>query len=286
MKILFWNVADPLTEKKERLLQAVAQDHQPAVFCVAEGSHSGPQCQKLIDLFTQLSYRCYYSPLSYRNSKLGFPYKWLATGLKVFVRNDVQVEDLTLGHTRERGRIVVLQTQVHNRKTAVVFLHNMAKSGNRAATDEQVLFLSGLPVLLYGSKLIDQDERVLLIGDFNLEPWDAPMRNEKLLNATFLTKHLQFAQRGSAKGSNYHSPLLEHVIHSKLSNLGGTYYSDTSGWALFDYVLHAGGEQHITYEIITALSSGEELLRTDETLHKSFMTAEIDHLPILVHIHG
>jgi exonuclease III len=284
MKIVFWNIGPGFNNKKKDMILQIINSYKPDVFCVAEGSISIKEAEEIEDTFTDTKvYKCYYSPLFYKNTAFNLTYGWKKNGLKLFYRhNFVPRENFTSFHQRRDGRIVTLDSIINNKKTSLLFLHNFSKSGNREVTDKQKRFIGSLADMINLGKINQDSEQTLIIGDFNLEPWDNIMRDKEYLDTTFIEKQKNLNQRDT-NYNTFHNPLLDYISYSNNTNLLGTYYSNTSGWALFDYVLFNTQSTYITQKIITSLK-GTSLLNNDQSLKKDFLKEEIDHLPILIQI--
>jgi hypothetical protein len=285
MKILFWNIGKDLTYKKQDLIFQVITEQAPDIFCVAEGSTSILNCQIIIDLFETSGYTCYYSPLFYNYSRLKLNYKFKKNGLKIFIKDkSILKENFSFANQRQDGRIVVLKATINLKLTTIVFLHNFAKSGNREVTDDQRKFISSLTDMIEIGRVSKDTERLIVIGDFNLEPWDNILRHKSYLKTSFIHKHNSINLRKTNNNNYYFNPIAEMIFHSKIENLGGTYYSDSNGWALFDYCLYDTKNMIVTYDVITEINEENILLNYDMSIHGNFLYEELDHLPILTEI--
>jgi hypothetical protein len=261
-------------------------------------------CQRIIDVFIRNAYTCYYSPLAYLTTELNLNYKFNPNGLKIFIRkHEIAKEHFSFSHQRNDGRMVVLKTDIDFYKpTTLIFLHNKSKSGNLEVTDNQRVFISELKMLINLLKMnripptsqatmmenyfAPMEERFIIIGDFNLEPWDTTLRQDIYLNTHFFSKHNEIRQRMEKEEGTYFNPIVELILKSDIQNLGGTYYSDSRGWALFDFVLYDTKNVNISYNIITEFTGGSKLLDHDTKITKSFINNELDHLPIVTKINN
>lgn len=287
MKILFWNIGKNLSKKKQDLIAHAINEQEPEIFCIAEGSHSMINCQIIIDIFATKFYHCYYSPLDYKNINLKLNYKYKSNGLKIFVKDkSILKENFSFANQRQDGRIVVLKAIINLRLTTLVFLHNFSKSGNREVTDDQKHFISSLTDMIERGQISYDTERIIIIGDFNLEPWDNILRHKKYLKTCFINNHNLITLRKTNLTHHYFNPLAEIIFQSKVENLGGTYYSDGSGWALFDYCLYNSKDTNLTYEIVTEINGGNKLLNYDTSIEGGFLNNDLDHLPIITQINN
>ena len=287
MRILFWNIGKNLSDKKQELISQAIVEQSPDIFCIAEGSTSITDCQAILDIFETNSYHCYYSPLFYQNNNLKLNYKYKRNGLKVFVKDDsILKENFSFANQRHDGRIIVLKATINSRLTTIVFLHNYSKSGNREVTDDQREFISSLTSMIDLGQISKDTERIIVIGDFNLEPWDNILRHKKYLNTSFIIKHNSINNRSSKRINHFFNPIAEMIFDSKIDNLGGTYFSDGNGWALFDYCLYNTEDTNITYDVITEINKLNRLLNYDSNISNDFLNEELDHLPILTKINN
>jgi len=286
MKTLFWNIGKKLTERKLDLISEAITSESPDIFCIAEGSQSKDDCQKIISVFENHLYTCYYSPLFYLDNCLSLNYKYKSNGLKVFTKTDKTAsESFSFSLQRQDGRIVSLKSYINYIPTNFVFLHNLSKSGNPEVTLDQAEFIRSLADMLIMNNTFANPERIiqertLIIGDFNLEPWDNVLKHKKYLSTNFFQVHDSIVQRNNTSIKSYFNPLVQVILEAKIENLGGTYFSDNSGWALFDYVLYDTKESNITYEVLTEFQGGTKLLNKDTKICKSFLHEGLDHLPI------
>lgn len=285
MNVLFWNVGkEALTADQEAHVKAVISEHGPAIICLAEGTRSIAACEKLEKLVTGLSYECYYSPRKSRDPSLNLNYSFVSNGLKIFFNAScVLREKFSFAHQRVEGRAVLLKTSFNSQLLSFLFLHNYSKRGGRESSYAQSDFLSSIASMLKRSGIIASDEQPVLLGDFNLEPWDVLMRHESYLGTTFLSKHAAYESRKSSSGISYYNPAIEAVIKSRIHNLGGTFYTKANGWALLDYVLYDKDKVDLRYRILTKTYQGN-LLDNSHRIYKAFIQDGFDHLPILVTI--
>lgn len=285
MKILFWNIGKELTSKKQDLISQAINQQSPDIFCIAEGSFSISDCQTIVDLSEKKGYKCYYSPLFYQNPILKLNYKFKRNGLKIFVKDKSIVEEnFSFANQRQDGRIVFLKVRINSKLTTIIFLHNFSKSGNREVTDDQRKFISSLTDMIEIGGISKNTQRTIMIGDFNLEPWDNILRHKSYLRTSFIHKHNSITLRKKNIGNHYFNPIAEMIFQSKIENLGGTYYSTNSGWALFDYCLYDTKSMNVEYKVITEINDKNILLNYDTSIDGNFLNQELDHLPIITEI--
>jgi len=289
MKVFFWNIGSTLTERKLDLIKEAIEGEMPDIFCIAEGSHSIIDCEKLNLCFEEKKYFCYYSPLFSKKEELLLGYDYNRNGLKIFCRDERQLQSqFQFSLQRHEGRIVVLHAYVNFKITTFIFLHNKSKGGSNAVDLAQMPFILTLREMIdYGKitsvaqklDIMKNTERVIIIGDFNLEPWDEVLKHKDFLSTSFFRNHNGMKQRNNSI-NHYFNPVVELLTKSDFQNLGGTYYSDSVGWALFDYVLYNTSDCDISYEIVVGFKGGSKLLEDDVSIKKSFLRDGLDHLPI------
>lgn len=284
IKAFFWNIGSDLTDKKIELLSEAITTVSPDIFCIAEGSISKKDCKRIVEGFESNDYSCYYSPLFSERQDLKPSYNYKGFGLKIFVSKSTNVKTpFSFAEQREEGRIVILKVFFKYKLITYVFLHNKSKSGAVDETLDQIDFVSTLNEMITVGKIADDKERVIIMGDFNLEPWDRVLKHKKFLSTSFIQNRNLINQRDSDK-KHFFNPLVELIANTNIVNLGGTYYSKNNGWALLDYVLYDTKDGQISYDIITKFKGGSELLKSDTTLKKAFLDHELDHLPIITTI--
>jgi len=276
LKVAFWNIGKRLSEEKEKLIELLLEEESPDIFCVAEGTVSKENCEKLVELIKSKNYLCYYSPLSYLDKNLLLNYKYKSNGLKIFFKKDIPVlNTFSFSNQREDGRIVYLKILIKGKTTLLVFLHNFSKSGNRQVTNTQRSFIKSLNEMLKIGAVSEKNERSLIIGDFNLEPWDNVLRHPKFINSAFINHHNELNL--TKKNKTYFNPI-SNIIHNS-KEIGGTYYSKRSGWALFDYCLYSTNELNVDFKIVKSIQGDSQLIND-----KNESKIGIDHLPILTSI--
>jgi len=282
LKIIYWNIGKGLSDKKCAFIGNLIYSENPDIFCIAEGTNSKTSCEKLSILFSKYSYISYYEPRFTDESSYKLNYKFNRNGLKVFFKNNITLEDKFAFHLqREEGRIIIMNLFINYNPTSIIFLHNFSKSGGRDVNDTQKSFLSQLNTALKFKNLGESSSRNIIIGDFNVEPWDNILRQNRYLETSFFKKQNDLHQRNS---NILFNPTLNFIQSSKIDNLVGTYYSNSYGWALFDYALYNSKKFDLEYEIITKLDKRVSLLNVDNKLIANFLYHNLDHLPIKIKI--
>lgn len=277
MEVIFWNIGESITAQKQKILNEIIHDWNPEVICIAEGTNSITDNINLINGI--VGYDQYVNPLILKNE--GFSFN--SNCLKVFT-NTKTFQTFELGFQTRKGRIVMLK---HESGLVLVFLHNNSKEGSNHGNDKQLHFLTWLNVYLTESHDYLNLQDIILMGDFNLEPWDNMIRRNEVFNNYFRVKDLNLSNRinGRTK-NNFFNPLLDFVTNHKNINLNGTYYNENYGWALFDYPIYNCNRFKIDFDIITSTKAGTYILSNSKSLKNSFLINGIDHLPIKIKINN
>jgi hypothetical protein len=128
-------------------------------------------------------------------------------------------------------------------------------------------------------KTIPENTRIIIMGDFNLFPWDRLLEHKTYLNTSYFQNRSSILQRHEEKC--YYNPIVDYISKSITPNLAGTYHSNNSGWALFDFILYdKKDKEEPHFDIITKLRE-TELLNPATHIKRSFFNHGIDHLPII-----
>lgn len=291
IQLLFWNLGDKLTPEKETLIDEAITKIEPDIFCISEGTPSKINCQTIIDIFQKKGYHCYYSPLHYINNSLEKPYDYNDLGLKIFVKNEnILKGKFEFELQREEGRIVILKTFINFRPTTFILLHCKSLAGSDHSTKEQHVYYVRLKDMLdigkvtknkSNAEIMGDSERLIIAGDFNIQPWESVLNSKSYLQSSFITKHNKIKIR-KEDADVFYNPSVEYIISDDNPNLGGTYYTQTHGWAILDYTLYKTEDGKTEYNVITEFKDGSKLLNEDISIKKDFLNFGIDHLPILV----
>lgn len=296
MRILFWNIGDTLTSRKQHLLQVAIDKERPDIFCIAEGTSRMDDCNTLIELFARANYWCYYSPLFSQKTELNLDYRaYDPFGLKVFISNELKLkEQFEFSLQRMGGRIILVKTYLDFIPITLILVHIISKKGSRNSTQEQHYYIGKLRDIIDNEtgKITDNNvdpenlgikERILIFGDFNIEPWETVLNDKLYLMTNFFKKRDKIKRRGEAENI-FFNPAVELILSNGHENLAGTYYTERNGWAVFDYLLYNTISGDVNYRIISEFDAQHVLLNPDITIKKSFLNDGIDHLPVIAEI--
>ena len=230
----------------------------------------------------KFGYEIYYSPLA--SAHMDINLKFNPYALKIFFKPNLDVAEFEWTEQRENGRIIRVTIKEKDIDYSIIFLHNYSKNGNREVNIDQTNFIQVLYMLLKNGNHLSPSKKTLILGDFNLEPWDFVLRNKRSINAYFLSKHFNISKRNKHNDKNlFFNPITEKILNDTNPNLGGTYYSNNYGWALYDFPIYSKNNLNISFDILSEIGT-KELVRNDTSNHKDMMTEEFDHLPILIKI--
>lgn len=290
---MFWNIGRASNKKTDLIDEAILKE-SPEIFCIAEGTHSKKNCNELVDLFKKRNYQCFYSPLFSENKKLKLEYSnYDRFGLKIFIKEDFTLKDsFSFSSQRLNGRIIVLKTTLNYQPISFIFLHAISKGGSKEFTLDQTGYMSKLRDMVDDNiglitknrknapDVMGGKERIIILGDFNIQPWENILNHRVFLETSFFKNRIDMNQRKKSPSRMFYNPLVKIIMDASNSNLGGTFYSNNDGWALFDIVLFDPMDGEIDCEIITEFTGGSVLLETATTISKSYLKHGLDHLPI------
>jgi hypothetical protein len=274
MKICFWNIAPGMTATRQVFIESLISEKGPDVFCVAEGPRSIDACQLFVSAIENLGYESYYNPLFYTNPKYNIPYGWERFGLKVFTkRSHISTNQFNFTDQKIDGRIIYLR--IHD--ISIFFLHATSKVQESI---KQHFFIVELSNFIRTKTRDNPDDRIVLAGDFNAEPWDDLLRSREFIESHFYKKSFEFHAAASLDNRVYWNPILMHVDTASNQNLIGTHFKN-KWFGFFDFALFSKNITTPSIEIVTEIDSTNLLKPSDRTCE---MVDEFDHLPIMFDI--
>ncbi len=133
----------------------------------------------------------------------------------------------------------------------------------------------------------EQHNRIIIIGDFNMNPFDKPMNLAMGFNAMMTKTCIRLGTRtfNEEKFDFYYNPMWS-FFGDRIDGPSGTTYNTSSqgmyGWSMFDQVLicHSIVDRFQKVEILT--HAGDESLVT--SLGRPDSEKSSDHLPILIEL--
>jgi exonuclease III len=277
MKLFYWNIDRSITSLKNIWIEKVVDVEQPDILCIAEGPESIVSCNDFVDNICNKGYSVYYSPTFYKNSKILEQYGWNKLGLKVFVKLDVQLKSrFAFGNQRLEGRVIYLRYKENSQYYSIFLIHGMSKVGDDIDQNNFICELSSF----IRTKILDKvDDHVIIMGDFNIEPWDELVKHIKYINSFFYPKLFNY-HSPKLKSRVYYNPIFDYIQKHSDSSLIGTFYNDTY-ISIFDYVLLSKGFDNYEFNILTKIGV-DSLLKEKKRNH--ILVDNLDHLPITLKI--
>ena len=162
------------------------------------------------------------------------------------------------------------------------FIHAPSKNGNPQGTLDQKDFIKSIYEIISVGKSVKETERIVIMGDFNLNPWDELLNHDTHLMTAYLQNKNIINQRSFQKC--FYNPIVEYLSKSSITNLSGTYYSNSFDWGLIDFALYDTRNMEIDFQILTGFAGGSEQLNTSPTIKNKFLNHSLDHLPIAINV--
>ncbi len=299
MRTIFWNIKNYNDEKLKHLNEIIVSE-KPDVFCIAEGIYHKEKgtvykdnCKNLDRVFKNNKYEIYYTPLFSDDKKIDLNYGFNEYGLNIYYKKEtVTLKDsFSFSLQRKNGRIIALKIFHNFQPITFIFVHSISKLDKK---DQKYKYMDSLKEMIElgeiakiddekEKEILGDKERIIIIGDFNMDPWETILDNNEYITSSFIRNHNLIKQRTN-KSYIFYNPIVEYISNTKTQNLGGTFYKKGYGWSLLDFVLYNTKEGEINFEIITELKSGKQLLNTSSDLKHSFLKYNFDHLPIEINL--
>ena len=277
MKIFYWNINKSLTDSKLDWIDKAVSQEKPDILCIAEGPEGIDSCNDLVDHIAKQDYYCYYSPTLYKEPVISSQYGWNKFGLKVFVKNGLSLKSrFAFGNQKTEGRIVYLRIKHKGEIYSMFLIHGMSKAGDDLNQNDFVVELSQFIM----TKTIDKEnDKIIILGDFNIEPWEELLRKKRYIFSLFYKKLKTYYSTKSIKRI-YANPAFEYIQAHINQDLIGTFYNENY-ISLFDYPLLSNNIKHANFEIITQITGDEILIKNNS---KHILVDGFDHLPITLKI--
>jgi len=270
MKIIFWNIGNSFTIDKENCVKDLIQEKNPDIFCIAEGTTSISNCQYLEKQFVSFGFQTYYIPTFYNTPIIGNQYGWNKFGLKLFTKKGIAIPAFTFSEQQLEGRITFLRIK----DCSIFFVHGMSKADDIP----QYSFIVELYNFLKAKQLLFPDNKILIMGDFNIEPWENDLLSyEKYIYSHFYLKRFDFFKKYRLN-KVFYNPILECIQNHADKDLIGTFYNPTHT-SILDYFLITDYIEKYDIEIINEIK-GLSLLQKKTS--KILLKNEFDHLPIQI----
>lgn len=270
MKFIFWNIGDSISADKEAWIKDLILEKSPEVLCLAEGTTSISNCNKLEKFINSLGYTTYYVPTFYDKPVISNHYGWNKLGLKLFIKDAIKLASFTFSDQQLEGRIIFLRIN----DCSIFFVHGMSKVDDIP----QNYFVVELSNFLKAKQLLFPDNKIMILGDFNIEPWEEDLlSHKKYIFSQFYLKRFNYF-KDYRLNTVFYNPMLEHIQNNANKDLIGTFYN-ASHVSLLDYFLLTEYIKKYDIEIIDIIK-GVSLFRRRRT--KLLLNNDFDHLPIQI----
>lgn len=277
MKIFYWNIKNSLSDEKQSWIENAIDSEQPDVLCIAEGPESIDDCNKIVVDIIAKGYRTYYIPTFYSKDIIANQFGWNKFGLKVFVKNDTKLKTrFAFGNQKLEGRIIYLRFELDSKFYSTFLIHGMSKAGDEI---KQSSFICELSSFIRTKTINRESDHIIILGDFNLEPWDDLLKNERYIYSSFFTKSFSYHSIKISKRIFY-NPILEYIQKDIDSKLIGTFYNNKY-ISIFDYPLISKELTNYEFNVLTNIG-GSELMMDKNGKH--ILVDELDHLPVTLKI--
>lgn len=285
-KLLFWNIKDELINQRRILFKSLIEEHEPEIICIAEGTRSKEHCASLVQFMLEADYKCFYNPLFYEESVINRQFGFKAFGLKVFYKKKMSINPFKFHFQAKDGRIIYLPLKVKGKEYSIIFTHCLSKTNEDY---DKIIFLSDLNNFIEtreNEKLkndTNYEKRIIVIGDFNTQPWDEWLCEQKGLNSYFDRKTFKYRlDRKKIAKTIFYNPFYQYMSTHDDKNLIGTFYNN-SYISLIDFGLFSDTIQSDDYKIEIITKAGNTPLLISKN-SKTLVTEGFDHLPILINI--
>lgn len=277
MKLFYWNINRTITDEKKKWLERITASELPDILCIAEGPESIVTCHETVRLITSKEYRTYYSPTYYSENVISNHYGWNRFGLKVFIKSSVTLKSkFVFGNQKLEGRIIYLRFELSGRHYSTFLIHGMSKAGDEISQHAFIIELSNF----IRTKTIDKEnDSIIILGDFNLEPWDDLLKNKKYLYSFFYDKLYKYYSSNSTFRV-FNNPILGFLQNHPNPNLIGTFYN-LKHIGVLDYPLVSNDVVNFEFNVLTEIDK-TPLMRNNNG--KDLLVDDLDHLPITLKV--
>ena len=277
MKILFWNIGDDPTAAQLTFVENSIAHIDADVACLAEGAPTEPKCVTLVNSIKGGGYNSFYDPTFYSGPSISNQYGYRKLGLKVFEKPvSYKTGPFTFADQAVDGRVVYYRFKFNNESYSCFFIHNRSLAGDHISQGD---FMFQLRLTINAKTINHKKDKVFIIGDFNLEPWDKLLHHNRTIKSYFSTKRFQFYSTRGGK-NKFFNPFYEYMQSNVNANLQGT-FNTISHNSLIDFGLFSGGMTNYMIDILHSIN-GQSLLIQNNT--RLTLLHGFDHLPILITI--
>lgn len=275
MDLFYWNIGRNINVEKTDWILKCIESLRPDILCIAEGPESVEKCSEFNKNIEKENYRVYYSPTWYTDKVIDRQYLWSRFGIKVFVKNGFRTPLFDFSCQKFEGRIIYIRFECNASYYSMFIIHGTSKAGEEI---EQHAFIIELSYFINGKLRNNPTDKVIIFGDFNLEPWDDLLGLRSYIKSCFFSKRYDFIQNSFNGARIYQSPIFEHIQSCSEKNLIGTFYNKHYT-AILDYALFSKDINNHTLSVLTNVDGNNLFV---ERNNKIVLTSGFDHLPILL----
>ncbi len=273
MNIIYWNVNSGVPLEKTKWIDDLILEHSPDILCIAEGPESIEACTDFVTHINGKGHKSYYNPTLFDGDSIGGQFGWNRFGLKVFIKKGFKLlTKFAFGNQNSEGRIVYLRVADNSSFYSIFLIHGVSKSGDEI---KQAQFMAILFQFIKAKSFDKKDERIIVLGDFNLEPWDDLLRSEKYIFSHFYRKSFLYHSHKKVDFISF-NPVLEYLQQQDDAELVGTFYNEKF-LSILDFPLLSENLSNFNFEILTEVNKAR-LLRVKKT--RQTLVDGFDHLPI------
>lgn len=277
MQFFYWNINRSITDEKKKWLERITTSELPDILCIAEGPDSIVDCHETVLLITSKGYHTYYSPTFYSENVISNQYEWNRFGLKIFIKSSVRLKSrFAFGNQKLEGRIIYLRFELAGRNYSTFLIHGMSKAGDEISQHDFIIELSNF---IRAKTINKENDGILILGDFNLEPWDDLLKNKKYLYSLFYDKLYKYHSTISSIRV-YYNPILDFLQNHSDPNLIGTFYNKKH-ISVLDYPLVSKDVVKFKFNVLTEIEN-TPLMQNNNG--KFLLVNNLDHLPITLKI--
>ncbi len=285
LNIIFWNLKKSITPSTKML--SLVDDvllNEPDVFCVAEGPVSFPNNESLTQHMIDKGYNCFFSPSLYNSLFPEINTTKILFGLKLFIKKEIiSYDSFGLENLQLDGRIIYLRLAHKNTVYSNFFIHGYStiiRSSNQSTT------VDSLSSFIREKSRKHKSDKIIVIGDFNIEPWEYFLCDSRWISSYFSDKKFNYhvgITKEEIEFFNkkiFFNPIIKYIESNPEHHLISTFYNNEYN-SIIDFPLLTNDIVNYEMRIITALN-GKTLFKIAPKSKKVTLDRGIDHLPILL----
>jgi exonuclease III len=226
LKLLFWNINNRIDiTTVNSLVDNILLDNNPDVFCIAEGPGNQSNLELFIDHIESKDYVSYYNPIIHFNLKTQ-----IITGdqshfsLKIFHKKSLKIDKFDFTKVYSSGRVVSVNFEFNSIEYCAIFIHAMSKSDK----DKQDKFYSNFVDAI--TSISRNHKHLIIIGDFNLEPWESKLNSDSFIVSAFLRNKFDYLCKINEREIRhfnkkiFYNPIINYLESISDSDLFATFY--------------------------------------------------------------